>query len=371
MNMKRLGSLLSALLLLAALFSAVACGASKNYKPVKSSEEERREMATLAGGETVRYELVRAFLHALRFEYDGGDPSFWSGEDAASLFDELKNKAMMQASEIYATFAVCEKYGIDPYGKKVNAEVERRVRADIDGGLINDTLIEGYGSKKKYLAALSEMHLNDSVNRLMHRYDVCSSLLYTQMVEEFNGGSNSATREEVEAFYYSEDCAQISWLFISNATFDIPNATEEAKEAFIREVYAKLYEARADYQTMKRVIIGYTHNLSDDQIENGFCISRLGGIGGDARKLVRAACSLEPLEISERITTEDGIYYLVGLSKSAEYFDDSEHYETLHDLYLANRLYQELDEKAESLFNGAVFTDAFRALDPAAFFLGQ
>lgn len=368
-KIRGLGRSLAALLCLATLFFTVSCGKTKNYKPVKSSAEEREAMATLSGGETVRYELLRAFLYALQGEYDGGDPSLWTGEDGAARFAELTGEAMARVSEIYATLAVCKKYGIDPNGKKVNAEVERRVRADIDGGLINDTLIEGYGSKKKYLAALERMHLNDSVNRLLHRYDVCLSMLYKKLVSEFNGGANSATREEVEAFYYSEDCAQISWLFISSDTLELYD--REGAEDFILRAYGKLLEARADYSEMQRVIAGYTFNLSYDQIENGFCISRFGGVGSGARELAEAAFSLSHLEISERVTTEDGVYYLVGLTKSAEYFADPAHYELLHDLCLANRLYRELDEKADALLRGAAFTDAYRALDPAALFARQ
>ena len=365
-TVKRLGTFLAALLLLVGLLSAAACRDSeKNYKPVKSSDAELAEMVTL-GGETVRYELLRAFMHALRYEYDGGDTSLWQGGEASALFSDLTDEALSQIADIYATFSVCEKYGIDPYGKKVNAEVERRIRADIDGGIINDAHIEGYGSKAKYLDALKKMYMNDSVNRLLHRWDVCSSLLYTKVVDNFNGGANSATREEVEEFYYSDDCAQISWLFISNDTLELYD--EAGAEAFIMSAYEQLYEARADYSQMLRIIAGYTYNLSYDQIENGFCISRFGGIGGGVRELIDSAFALGNLDISDRITTADGVYYLVGLAKSAEYF--SGHYEILYDLLLANRLYLELDGVASEMLADAVFSPAFGALDPASEFGG-
>ncbi len=359
--MKRfLSRLLVAALCLAALVSAVSCG---GYKPVKSTKEESRAMASL-GSNTVRYELVRAFLHAFRGGYDGGDAAVWSSADAETLFAALKADAMAQIAEIYATFAVCEKYGIDPYGNKVDDLVDERVTVDIDGGEIDGVTVEGYGSKKKYLSALGEMHLNDSVNRLLHRWDICSSLLYEKVVTNFNDGANSVTREEVEEFYYSAECAQISWLFISESMLSLYD--EAGAEAFISNAYGKLYESRADYDLMKKVIPAYTYNLSYDQIENGFCVSRYGGFGRDARRLAETACALDDLEISERITTEDGVYYLIGIAKSKEYIADSGHYETVYDLCLANRLYKEIDAAAASLLDGAEYTDAYAALTALA-----
>lgn len=357
--------LLALMLCLSALFLAVSCG---GYKPVTSSKEERREMTAL-GDYTVRYELLRAFLHAFRGDYDGGDDAVWSSADADTLFAALKADAMAQIAEIYATFAVCERYGIDPWGDRVDDLVDKRVTADIDGGIIDGVEVNGYGSKKKYLAALGEMHLNDSVNRLLHRWDICSSLLYDKVVTNFNDGTNAVTREEVETFYYSEECAQISWLFISESTLGLYD--EVGAEAFISNAYGKLYESRADYERMKDIIAAYTYNLSYDQIENGFCISRFGGFDRDARRLAEAAFSLGDLEISGRITTEDGVYYLVGLAKSQQYLADAEHYEAVYDLCLANRLYGEIDAAAAALLDGAEYTDAYAVLTPMTELIGR
>lgn len=356
--MKRLVTGLAAVLLLLALaLSLVSCG---DYKPVKSSASDLRAVATVEG-EEIRFELVRAFLLALSAEYGGGDPSVWQGEAGEALFAEALSEAIELSVEIYATFEICEQNGIDPYGKKVNGIVSDRVATDIDGGIIDGNFIEGYGSKKKYLAALDELGLTDSVNRLFHRWDACLALLYEKMITNLDGGANIISPEDVRAFYDSEDCARISWVFISNANSGDPN-----------QYYLKAQRARAalldcnTYAEMSRIVAQNTLNLSYDQIDNGFCLSTKGGIGSGDRRLCETAGELGNLEISEIIETDLGLYILIGLSKSASYFNA--HEEEIHDLALEHRLYESIDSETERLLGGISYTELYSALTAADFF---
>ena len=356
--MKRMTVRLLALLLLAVLsVSLVSCG---DYKPVKSSESDARSVATM-DGEEVRFELVRAFLLAYKAEYDGGDPSRWQGESGKALFAEVLSDAMEQIAEIYATFAVCLENGIDPYGKEVNGLVSDRVAIDIDGGYLDGNYVEGYGSKKKYLAALEERGLTDSVNRLLHRWDACLALLYEQMITDLDDGANVISRDDVRAFYDSDDCARISWVFISNEN----SADDTVYRQKAQRARAALLEC-SSYAEMSVIVAQNTLNLSYDQIDNGFCLSTNGGIGSGDRKLCETASELDNLEVSEIIETDLGLYVLIGLQKSAAYY--SAHYEEIHDLALENRLYESIDSAAEALLEGAAFTELYYALSASDFF---
>lgn len=355
---KFLNAALSLLLLSVLALGLVSCGA---YKPVKSSESDAEAVATLDGGDEVRFELVRALLVSRRKDYDGGDASKWQGDAGKALLAEALSDAMETAAEIYATFAICEENGIDPYGDKINKLVSDRISIDIDGGFLDGNFIDGYGSKKKYLAALKELGLTDSVNRLLHRWDVCLSLLYEKMIENFNDGANIITREDVREFYESDDCARISWVHIS-----IDLSKDDSM------YYGKANRARAallecnTYAKMSAIVAQNTLNLSYDQIDNGFCLSANGGIGSGDRKICETAAELDHLEISEIIETDLGLYILIGLNKSASYFDD--HYEEIHDLALENRLYDSIDDKAEQMLESAVYTSRFASLLPGDFF---
>ena len=357
-SMKKLILAALSLLLLSALsLGLVSCG---EYKPVKSSESDAKTLVML-DGEEVRFELVRAFVLALQKEYDQGDASIWQSEEGEALFAQLLAESMRRIAEIHATFKICEENGIDPYGDKVNDLVSRRVTLDIDGGYLDGNFIEGYGSKKKYLAALKERGLTDSVNRLLHRWDVCLSLLYEQMIEKFDDGANVVSREEVREFYDSDDCARISWVFISN---------ENSKDDTM--YYGKALRARAallecnSYEEMSVIVAQNTLNLGYDQIDNGFCLSSLGGIGSGDREICQTAASLRHLEVSEIIETDLGLYILIGLTKSVTFFNN--HYEEIHDLCLEHRLYDSIDSTAALLLENASYSDAFSALGVSDFF---
>ena len=165
----------------------------------------------------------------------------------------------------------------------------------------------------------------------------------------------------MRAFYDSEDCARISWVFISNANSGDPN-----------QYYLKAQRARAalldcnTYAEMSRIVAQNTLNLSYDQIDNGFCLSTKGGIGSGDRRLCETAGELGNLEISEIIETDLGLYILIGLSKSASYFNA--HEEEIHDLALEHRLYESIDSETERLLGSISYTELYSALTAADFF---
>lgn len=367
MNMKQrmvprlLWRVVPVLLLLALLLPALAsCGGG--YSPVESSEEEARVIAEL-GDFDVRYELFYAFFHAERAAFDGGDDSLWQGESAASLWESVSRAALLRIAEIYATFSVCLAHGIDPYGDEIDDQVDERVEIDIDGGVLGESIVMGYGSKEAYLSALAEMHLNDSVNRLLHRYDVATEQLYDRVIENFDGGENTVTDEELRAFFLSDDCRRITWVFRSYD--NVLGIGEEQNERLLGLAEAELKNA-IGYSDVKAAVVKYcSPSLSNDEIENGIYISRFSGLDASQRKMIDVAFSLGNMDVSDRIATPDGVYILVGLRKhgvDSDYFES--HREMLYDLCLESRLFAEIEELRDEMLADILYTDVFGSLLP-------
>ncbi len=345
-------------LLFALCLTLFGCG---DYKPIKSSKSELRPVAEL-GGETVRFELLRAFFFAEASAL--GTPSAFEGEGGDELTARALSDAMLEIAELYATLAVCRKYGIDPYSKSVDKKINEWVKADIEGGVVDGIPVLGHGSQKKYLAALGESHLNDSVNRLLYRVTISSSLLYEMQVENLGEGENALTEEALREFYLSDACTRISWFYLSH---DSLSGLPEGK---MERVHAELL-ACTDYEEMKRIMIGNS-TLSAQDIEDGFFIGSHAGIGGTYRELIAHAFSLGENEVSrEIIETADGKYILIGLEKpevgSALY---EKYRESLHALCLSDRLYAEIEAYRDTFLSEAVYTELYKSLTYASF-LGE
>lgn len=344
--------LLSCLLLFCLCLPLFSCG---GYRAVKSSKEEARTVVLL-GDDELRYELFYALFFTVKEELDGGDDSLWSGEGGAALWQEAQSRILASAADIYATFAVCLAHGIDPYGDEIDDEVDSRVTADIDGGIVKGNEIEGYGSKKAYLAALAEMHLNDSVNRLLNRWDICLSLLYDRMITGLDDGKNTASEEEVATFFASDDCAHITMAYYS--TENILYLGLE-KIATVRAELA----AAADYETVRDILIRTPPILGNDELENGFYISRYNASGSRYDVLSDAAFSLSDLEVSGVLDADDGKYIVIGLAKhtlNSDYY--TKHFESIYTLCLENRLYKEISDKTNELLVSVSYTDLYSAL---------
>jgi hypothetical protein len=80
--------ILALFLALITLLSISACAKNK-YKPVPSTDEEKKTVFTL-GEYEVPYELFRTFFLTDKEELDGGDKSVWIGSTA----EEYREKAI-------------------------------------------------------------------------------------------------------------------------------------------------------------------------------------------------------------------------------------------------------------------------------------
>ena len=110
------------ILTLVSIFMLAACKEEK-YPPVASTEEEKQTVMTISfEGEkyNVRYELYRALFLTLKESVDKNDDSVWNGENKDKYINEIDTLIKERVSEIYSTFHLCKKLGIDVYSKNLN-----------------------------------------------------------------------------------------------------------------------------------------------------------------------------------------------------------------------------------------------------------
>ena len=344
-TLRRAGILLLALVLL----FLTSCG---TYKPIKSSETDLRPVMTL-GDYTVAYELYRALFFSLKGTYDGGDDTVWTGEAGVGLWDSLRGEAERLIGEIYATFLLCEQLGIDPFGDEMDDTVDEYMTVTVEGGTIDGLEMTGYGSHKAYRAMLEQMHMTDSVYRLLLRYAACQNRLADIYESEADPDDDT-----LRAFFLSDDCVRISWFYLhyDPATFSNQEILERTQR-----VHAQL-TACSSYEEMKAIIGKNSLTIPTDEIENGFYMGRMQMDRTRYGKVIDAAFSLPTLGISPVLQLADGCYIVIRLEKELSYFNSSEGREEITAIYHENKLFTDLSDICSDLLDGAVHQELYYSL---------
>lgn len=138
----------------------------------------------------IAFEVVDFFYHNYRPIIDGGDESVWDGEEAARYHGRLLARAIEASCELYAVFSCAKDFGIDPWGSKIEEQMEEGIRAVIDS----------YPTRRDYIDHLESLHMTDSVYRLIMRSYLCQQYLL-----EYSEGVSSVSEEDLRAFCESED----------------------------------------------------------------------------------------------------------------------------------------------------------------------
>ena len=342
--MKRIVSLLCLIALCLSLF---ACG-EEDYPPVESTEREAEVLMRFeAGGKTyrVRYELYRAFYLTYRAEY----PEQMSAEESRML----QGRVLSRIYAMYAAFALCEKYGIDLYSKKMDEKIEDFVRISVEGGYIDSTAIEGYGSYDEYLKALRALYLNYEVQTLILRYNLAMNAI-EEHYREVGGVQENVTRQEVRAFYDQESTRRYLSLYLSADIFTEERATE------IRDSIAAL----SSEGEVGVKMIQYSA-LAADEILSGQVITPYNLDTVLYADLTKAAVALAPGEASAPIPIYNnqnrGYFILWAAEKSDAHFDES--FESISREYLNDKIGRELDALTRELSESIRYTDAYENLD--------
>ncbi len=365
--------LLSVMLILAALMTLVGCNRSKNkeYKPVESTEEESRVIATLSidGTEySVKYELYRAFFLSLKHSVDGGDASIWSGDNSSEYINEINEQIFDRIIDIYSSFALCRRIGYDIYSSKVDNRIKDTIRVSVDGGDYDGSHYQGFGGDyEKYLETLKAMNLNYSVQALLIRYEIAKEAIEdyyigTRDAEDITADESVGTleynREDVYNFYISDSTKRIFTAILNTQAFteaDASNTMLDIKAA--ADIQKAQDEKEADIMDIIRGKCSYS------PIELDYVIGRYSHTETDA-KISDCAASLSFGETSGvlRITTSllDAYYIIYIAEKTDEYFDAR--YGTIELCYLQNEMGKIKSEVNKSAEDSLAFTDIYHSL---------
>ena len=362
--MKR--KLLALFITLSVIFLLVSC--KNEYPPVESTEEERATVMTLSLGDKkydVPYELYRAFFLQFKGEIDGGDNSVWTGEKKNEYITKIDKKIIEQISDIYAIFHIADSLGIDVYSKENEKTLDEYIKASVEGGYVDELYFAGFdGNYDAYLASLKEMHLNYSVQRMLLRYSLATTLIeYHYKGDSEFTGALKYTRDDVKRFYDSDDSAR----FIK-AYFSYEN--EAVTDELLNRVHEKL--AAAESETDAALIVINSTIAVGSEVLAGEIIGTHSLDPMYYSDLTDAAFSLDIGEVSDiiKIATgfDDSYYILYKASKSDEHFE--ENYSYIQTVYEDQLIGEEIFETKNALIKSVKYTDKLSTLDRSKITMG-
>lgn len=358
--MKRI---LALILALATVLSLFACAEDK-YPPVESTEEEARVVLKLnvEGKEyDVKYELYRALFLNNKSRVDLGDSSVWSSADKQKYIDAINEIIIGDLSEIYAVLHLASELGFNAF----SSEADERVKEYVIGAVEGDENQLGHGSYEKYLESLKKNNLNYSAAALMMRYAMAEEAIikyYRGEIDPVKGqldGGYEYTREDVENYYYSDNCRRILQAYFQTGV-------KSAKE--IDDYRTHLATLDGD-MAIAAYIIGSTMATESDLIRDGKVSGITVGISElyaeEYSEYVNAIFYTEAGRLSKAVQVEnsaaDGYYIIYGLEKSAEHFEDS--YLDIRNSYLDNVSGNVLKNVITALSEGVSYTDGYASID--------
>lgn len=345
-------SLAAILLSLVLLFLLCSCG-SDGYREVKSKRAWRKTILTV-GGEDVSFELLRFYFFRHTAEADKGDASVWEGDGAATLVEKTLQSAVLDICDLYAVFALCRNWNIDPEGDSIDAVVNQYVKIDVDGGSPDgSTTVGGFGGDyDAYRKSLAEIHSTDTVNRLHYRYLACLSALYSYIVENGAEGKIPAVEEaDLRSFLASDDCAHANYAYIGKSSY--PDARAAAEE-----LYGKMRAVEGDLNALANLVKGYHFT------GNPYSGEYYAKYATDATDKTRynTIFSLSVGEVSLPVETDDGYYIYYGMKKDASALE-GETGDAIRALYLEESyIYRPLAGRAATLATEIVYKSDYAKL---------
>lgn len=331
--------ILSFFLIFGMLLTAVSC----SYRAERSDKLEREVVFTLDEKYEVKYELYRfAFLTELFTISSHQNKDSWDELTQYKYFKQCDTAARKEVARVYALFALCEEYGIDPEGRKI----DKIVKAGVKDAIKNKET--GYGNRETYLNELAAANMNDSVFRLYLRYAACEEALAKAMHEANFVPEDAAS---VRAYYNGDETVRATWIYIPYEVFKgytdemLNNLSNQAKFAS-DEAFFKL--THQYYQTL------YT----DAELDTGFYFGKYQ-LDDSFDELTETAFALSEGKTSGIIQAGDGAYIVRRLAKDASYINDDKNLDYLRECYLLNEFYRTLDAKEGEFLN---------KLSPTAFY---
>lgn len=286
----RIVLLLLALVLMCGTFTA--CSASR---PIKSTEQELKVVATCAGYD-ILYDELRYITLAYRDEYTakyGADT--WTDETKISTYLPQLTEEIIEALKINAAIlSVCAEFGISAEDQDILTAVQTEM----------DEMIEMLGGRSAYKQMLEEMYMTDRFVRYTLATDLCESALNKTLSE-----AELIIANELDFMDYAMQdtnmCATYH-IFIGNDEGD----SIEENRATAEEVHAMLTSG-----TDIKQLIGskYNEDVTAPSTPYYFMKTEYD------ERYESAAFALEIGEISEVVETDDGFYIIVRQPLSESY----------------------------------------------------
>jgi hypothetical protein len=274
-------------------------------RPIKSTDEEAREVGKVAGF-TVRYEELRYITLTCREQLDaefGIEYELLDVEGRARYEAALSSMVADKIKSNYVILSLCEKYGIATDSKAADEYVAEQLQTLVDEEL--------GGSVKKYREWLAENKLTDSFLRLMYKVDYLESKLLDKFVEDKIGieYDNKNKAEFVDYVMNGGDYVKTIHAFYPHKH---PNPQNTAYNAYSRAVAAldnlkAIEDSEARFERM-RTEIGKAPFVQGFSVTGSDYYFTYGQMG---EKYESEAFSLDIYGVGDLIRTNDGYYVIM------------------------------------------------------------
>ena len=353
------------LLLISLVLSLVSCGG--DYPPVQSTSDDLKTVFEINyEGEKyeIKYELYRALFISFKESVDKGDGSVWSGDKKDEYINAIDALILDYASDIYASFHLCKKIGIDVYSSDFEEKIKEYIKIGVEGGEIDGNLFIGYdGNYDEYLKSLEKIGVNYSVQTLLLRYSLAIDAINEYYIGNIDGnnlqsgatiGAIKYTESDVKDFYQSNQCVRVIYAFLSSDAYDESRALE------IRNEIAK----KTNDEAVQNYIIGHT-TLGASDVKNGMLISEYSLDSRYYGEIVKGAFALSLFETSPVFKfssyNENGYVVMYKTIKDDEFF--SNNYNDIVYIYLNNEIGKMLNLTKTAIIEGASATDYLSSIE--------
>lgn len=318
MNMKRILSILLAVLTVFSLFSCTN---------LESTKEEKESALSICGMD-VPYEMLRYSAMNALFDKKTANSALEQGED---INHELLDEAVRALCVTYGCFSFAKERGIDPFSEAIDSLVASTL----------DEKTASYASDRELKNALAKSGMNREVLSTLIRYELVYSEIFEDMVKK---GDIVTDRDALGEIFSGDDFIRVKVLCFSTQRHTIEECRALAAQA------EKDLALGADFGA-------YTdeHGEMLEMFKNTDGIYICRGIWRE--EVENAAFALSIGEMSAPIESPDGVRILLREEKSADYLEAN--FDSLTDTYEEGVFRIAMEEAVEKATSAVVLPDGF------------
>ena len=299
--MKRL---LSVLIMLILLFSAVSCKNGDEQTDTET-EEESYVMTDISGipapakinGEELPYAVFRYYYSAVKYRYDQDNDAYWDKHDYT---EKIRDEVMRYIRRNYAVVELAKQYDIS-----LDSVEKRKIEQQLYSERVSQ-----YESDYDYYKTLDAYFLTDEVNYYIEEMAALEDKLFEYLISEDSGPKISSDTALVKR-YLDNYVIRADHILILNEPGDDANENE----TLIKEIYEKLQNG-ADFEELKET-------YSEDEDTNTHDVGYYMAKNDISEILSDAAFALEEGQMSEIIYAPYGYHIVKRLPKDEEYIKDN------------------------------------------------